>query len=459
MFTNKDLVWGVAAQGLSVGLWLVMLPAVLHYLPPAQVALWLVFVTLVALTQLLELGFQPTLARNVAFVYAGTKTLRSTGVTKDHDGILDPTLLASLQAASRLIYRRVSLSSAAMLWLGGTAYIVNIVPADVEIGPVVWAWIAFSSSQVLNLWFGHLNAFLHGRGDLLLANQAIVLSRLVQLVLGVALIVSGGGLMALGLAALVGAICGRWVALRFVALRNAELKGAAPVTAEMVRSLVRVIWPNASRYGLVLLAAFMITRANTLVATSRVGLIEAAGFALAVQILLTLQSLATLPYNLALPKLNQMRAQAAEQEMRSLFGGALVRSLGLFVIAAAGLVLTGPTLLRLVGSNTDLPGTGLMLALSLVMLLDLNHGLCANLITTDNRVPFVSAWLITGAGIVSTAWLVAPVWGVAGIVAGIALWQAAHNNWRWPREAARSLGTSYATLISDAVRSAKRTSG
>lgn len=455
MFARKDLAWGFAAQGLSVGLWLVMLPAALHYLPPAQVALWLVFVTLVALAQLLELGFQPTLARNVAFVYGGAKTLRATGVEKGVGGTLDPALLAGLLAASRRIYRGVAAAAAAVLWLGGTAYVVAVAPPGEPTGSVVWAWLAFSGGQVLNLWFGHLNAFLHGRGDLLLANQVVVLSRLLQLVVGVTLIVFGGGLMALGLASLVGAAGGRWLAAQFVARRQADFDGAGPVPPEVARELVGVLWHNASRYGLVMLSAFLITRANILIATSRIGLVEAADFALAVQMLLILQSLAMLPFNLALPRLNLMRAQSAEADMRQLFGRALIVSLGLFAVAAAGLVMAGPPMLRLVGSSTGLPGTWLLLALCLVVLLELNHGLCANLITTDNRVPFVGAGLVTGIGIVLTCWFVAPVWGAAGMVAGIALWQAAYNNWHWPREAARSLGTGYAALVLDALLSLK----
>src|SRR6266567_8101153 len=72
--SRRDIYWGYAAQLLNVGAGLILLPVVVRYFSPEDVGLWFVFITLAGLAQLLEFGFQPTLARNTAYVYAGARS-------------------------------------------------------------------------------------------------------------------------------------------------------------------------------------------------------------------------------------------------------------------------------------------------------------------------------------------------------------------------------------------------
>lgn len=451
MLTRRDLAWGLAAQGLNIGLWLVMLPVVLRFLPPAQVALWLVFITIAALAQLLELGFQPTIARNVAYVHGGAQALQATGMEQPLQGPMNTALLAELAAAARFIYRAVAAAAALVLWIGGTAYVLSVTPATESRPDVVAAWAAFSAGYVVNFYFGYLNAFLQGRGDVRQANQVVVVSRLVQLALGCGLVAGGVGLLGLGIASLASTVVGRMLAHRFLARGQALRDTTRPQPAQ-VRALVGVLWHNAGRYGVVMLGAFLISRANVLIATSRVGLVESASFALAMQVLIIVQTLASLPFNLAMPRLSQLQARGETAQARDLFGAALVAGLLLFTGAALAMLALGNPVLAAIGSATRLPTTPLLAAMCLVFLLEVNHGICANLITTGNQVPFVNAGLFTGLAIALTGWFIAPLAGVAGLLASIAAWQLAYNNWKWPLEAAHMLQTGYAALVAGGLR-------
>ena len=61
--TWSNLSWGFLAQGLNIGTGLLLLPMILRYLKPDEIGLWFVFMSLAGLAQLLELGFQPTIAQ------------------------------------------------------------------------------------------------------------------------------------------------------------------------------------------------------------------------------------------------------------------------------------------------------------------------------------------------------------------------------------------------------------
>ena len=446
----------MAAQGLSLGMWLILLPVALRYLPQHEIGLWLVFLTIASLAQLLELGFQPTIARNVAYVYAGAQNLQPAGLLTAASGAVNGQLVANLFAASQRIYTVMAAAAAGLLWIVGTAYVVSIAPSDPSLSTSLFAWLAFSAGYVINFYYGYLNAFLQGRGDMLLSNKVLVTSRIVQLFLSAGLIACGARLLGLGIASLVSTVVGRFMAYRYLRQSSLPTVSGQTASAQQVNDLVKILWHNASRHGAVMVGAFLITRANILIASSRLGLVEATGFALSIQILLILQALAMLPFNLALPRLNLMRAQGRTDAMQRIFGTALAAALGLFVLAAMSLVILGKPLLAYIGSATTLPGPMVLSAFSVVFLLELNHGICGNFITTDNQVPFMKAALFTGLAITTTAWWIAPSFGVVGFLMTIGFWQVIYNNWKWPMEAARLLGASYWRVLGEGFMGLRR---
>ena len=449
--SKRDLFWGVSAQGLGIALWLVMLPVVLRYLPPVEVGLWLVFNTIAGLAQLLELGFQPTLARNVSYVYAGAQDLYHTGLQPGCSADINKQLLATLLAASRRIYGLVALSAAVLLWLGGTAYLHGLTPNGQAFLGVLLSWMTFSAGYIINFYYGYLNAFLQGRGDMVQANKVIAISKVTQLLIGVILIMGGAGLIGLGLASLLSTIVSRIMAHRYVYTKDRSEIQEISASKTEVRRITAVIWHNSGRYGLVLIGAFLITRANILIAASRVGLIESTGYALGIQIMIVMQTLATLPFNLNLPRLNMLRAMGETDETYRVFSTSVATAIMLFGLGAVAFILAGPLLLHSLGRGTILPGTSLLVVLAMVFLLEINHGICANFIATGNHVPFVSAAVVTGLCIVVGSWVLAKPYGVGGLVVSTACCQLAYNNWKWPHEVALLLNKGYLSIIRDGL--------
>jgi O-antigen/teichoic acid export membrane protein len=176
---TADLRWGYLAQVLNLGSGLLLLPFVVRHLSTEQVGLWFVFITLAALAQLLEFGFQPTVVRNTAYVYAGARTLSAVGMPVDLHGTEKPhlPLLTELISACRLIYRTVALLASLALLVGGSVYIRVLAQELPDRLQIIMAWLMYAGGTIANFYFGYANALLQGRGDVTLANKTRIASR------------------------------------------------------------------------------------------------------------------------------------------------------------------------------------------------------------------------------------------------------------------------------------------
>lgn len=447
---RADLAWGYLAQALNLGAGVLLLPVVVRFLPPAQVGLWFVFLTLGALAQLLEFGFQPTLARNMAYAYAGASNLQAQGVPQAPDAGSSPNLAlaAQLQDAAQFIYRWVAIAAAGVLALGGGSYLMTLVP-PAQAQEVLWAWALYGAGQVWNFYYGYLNGLMQGRGDVAAANKVVIVARLAMLLSSVAALVAGAGLVGLGVASFLSCLVGRLVALR---LYRRGAPAPQPVSSRERREILRVLWPNASRLGLVQLGAFLIQRANVLIASSVMGVAAAASFGLTATLLTMLSGVSSVVLQLRIPRLAAAQAARDMPSLRGLFGEVVLLALGVFGLGLGVLLCFGDNMLKLVHSQTPLLPPTLVALLGLVTLLELNHSIAAGYLTTRNRVPFLAASLISGAGIATLSLLWVGPWGALGLIAAQGLVQGAYNNWKWPRAARVELQASWAEILILGVR-------
>lgn len=445
-----DVLWGYTASALNIGAGLILLPVILHYLSPEDVGLWFVFMTLANLAQLLELGFNPTLARNVAYVYAGNQSLKKVGlhVEKNCCNDFDQSLLDALVIAARLIYRYIALLASVVLFLGGSYYIIKVITPAQDITISILAWITFSGGYISNFYFGYINGILQGRGDISDSNKIIVFTKSVFIFFGLCSVVMGFGVLGLGLASLVASILGRILAYHVLYSKYQPFvyDGTGEVTTK-ARELIKILWHNASRLGAVQLGAFFILRGNILIASSFIGLAAAASYAMTITVLMTLTGVATVIAQLQMPHMSALQAKGDRKNLTRLYGQILLFSWITFVIGLVILIVFGDGLMTLIGSKTQLLPTLSLFALGTIFLLEMNHGIAATYLTTMNHIPFVYAALISGLGIIFLAWNMIVPFGVSGLIMAQGLGQLAFNNWKWPLEVSKNLGCTHIQMI------------
>lgn len=442
--------WGYIAQALNIGAGLILLPIILHYLSPEDVGLWFVFITLAGLTQLLELGFNPTLARNAAYVYAGAQTLAKHGLPKELEagGAINLKLLANLVASARKIYQIVAALASIVLLVGGSYYITSLMPPNKDATVTLIAWVFFSSGYIAAFYYGYVNGLLQGRGDVTQANKVVVITRSVLILLGAVAVVAGYGLLGLGVASMLASILGRWIAVHyFYSVERPEMHSLRIKSNIGNTELIKTLWHNASRLGAVQVGAFLIQRGNILIASSFLGLAATASYGMTVTILMALSGVATVICQVQMPHMNSMQAKGDRKGLTAIYGEILIVSWVMYICGLLLLMIFGNDLLEIISSKTQLLPTALLLLLGLVLLLELNHTIAATYLTTVNKIPFLSAALISGLGIVLIAFILVKPMGALGLILAQGLVQLTYNNWKWPKEAIAHLQSKFMQVI------------
>lgn len=446
-----DIFWGYLAQALNIGTGIILLPAILRYMPAHEVGLWFIFMTLSSLAQLLEIGFQPTLARNAAYVYSGAKKLTKYGLQiQNSSNCIDEILLRNLIAASKKIYKKIGIAIALALYIGGSIYITNISSTKSNIDDILYAWIAFSSGTAINFYYGNFNGLLQGRGEVTKASKLIAISRGLLIIIGSTAVILGYGLIGLGVSSLIAAAFGRWAAHKyFYDKKTKELLNQHKADQIKINEITSVIWHNASRFGLVQLGAFLVVRGNILVASSYLGLEESASYGLTITLLAALSSVSMVICQLQMPQMNVLQSQKNKDKLIALFGEINIIGWTIYLIGFAILMLYGKEILTLINSKTLLVEKELLAIIGIIFLLELNHSISATYLTTKNTIPFLSSSLISGAGVLITSMVFVKPFGLWGLALSQGIIQALYNNWKWPNLAKKSLNANIVTIIKE----------
>lgn len=442
--TRRDLVWGYVAQFLNVGTGILLLPIILHYFSPADVGLWIVFVTLGSLAQLLEFGFQPTIARNAAYIYGGARNLQKEGLdySENHKYGIDLTLLGDLIAASRRIYRLISLIAALILLTVGTFYVATLITKEQNYYNALLGWCTFAAGYILSFYFGYINGLLQGRGDVTEANKVVVIQRAMFLVLGIVFTTCGAGLLGLGLASVTAALVGRILAVVYFNKNSVITLKTLPNHEDSAKIMAKTLWFNASRLGAVQLGAFLINRASILIASTALGVSQAASYSLTLTILLALASSCGVIAQINVPYMSSLQVQQDRATLTRIYRNIVLISSFTYVVGFTLLSTLSKPALAVIGSSVPLLPSTQILILGIIIFLEVHHSNAATVLTTTNKVPFMAAALWSGLAIVILSCCVVKPLGIVGMILSQGLIQILYNNWKWPSMILKILGTT-----------------
>ncbi|MBL0641768.1 oligosaccharide flippase family protein [Aeromonas veronii] len=447
---RTDLIWGYSAQLLNIGVGILLLPILVVTLNSEELGLWYVFMAMVSLAQLLEFGFQPTIARQAAYIYNGATEIKRSGLPATVSGELNIDLLVNLIHSSKYIYRWIAILVAVLLWGMGSLYIYTLNYAG-DLTTAYMSWFLFASASVITFYFGYFNALLQGRGDITLVNKVVVASRVSYVLLAIVLLLLKFSLLAIAIASLISCIINRMLISRaFYNTKSRDFKKNKPTA-----NLNKILWANTWRLGLVQFGAFLIQRGNMFIAATYLGLTVAASYGLTMQLSAIIVTLANQLMALQLPKMNALQAACEKNELKNIYASSVLVAFILLISGFAGLTLLGEPILALIGSETKLINSHLLALLGVVLLLETHHSISATYLTTTNQVPFLKAALVSGVGVTILSYALV-YWcdlGVTGLIIGQGVVQLFFNNWYWPKVAMQHLNITPLELVSRGYKS------
>ncbi len=434
--------WMFIFNGARLCSGLLLLPLVLHFLSTADLGMYYVLLSLVALAPIIDFGFAPTVGRFVNFAMGGAEALHAHGPpTPGKLGTPNYDLLWQLLHTTRALYRYLALAVLVILGLWGT-YLVELRIGETS-SPAITrlAWAVTLAATVFDIYWNWWTTYLFGFNEVRTAMRIGVLAMTVKFALAAALLWGGGGLLSVPAATLCSCALQRSLARRQCLAR---LKHHPPPAVVEVKKYFRIFWPNSWRLGVQFVSGYLTVNANTAICLAVFGLAANARYGLSIQVMSIASGMAGVWIYTQWPRIGQCQARHDYAQIRRILWPRIWLQTASFLLLGGAVVLSGPSLLRWLGSHKEMLPTAWLLALMLYTFLDMQFSIWSTLISTGNRLDYL--WPTVAANVGSLGLSLALVHytnlGLGALVLGPLLAGAVFNYWYWPLFAARGIETS-----------------
>lgn len=457
--TKKDIRWSYFALIFSNGVNVILLPFVLSCLSKNELGLWYTFTAIGAIAVLMDFGMMTTITRNVALIWSGVSVLRREGYEvsdREKGGLPNYDLLEQFLGALRVVYFFLSAAVFVLLSTAGSAYIVTVCRGKISPADYLPAWIIYMVAVVVSVYYNYLNAVLKGMGAISESQKTTVISKATQLAISLAGLFLGYGLMSIAVAYLASAVIMRQSANRyfwnyednrskicwrpFIKIRFREVSG-----------LLKIIWPNTYKEGVITLAGYLAGQADILLSSAFLSLEASSAIGLTQQMFTFIIPVGNALYNSYIPLFSTDRIEGNRSDLKQKF--CLSSGVSIYTALFGGLaaIFCAPFILRLIRSHSGIIGPLPAVLMLLYLLLNNNHTLCGSFIATGNRVPTYRAYVFTSVlfCVLQVILLKFTNFGIYALILPILVCQLCYNNWRWPLEVAREFGTTLRELVKE----------
>ncbi|HEY1169823.1 MAG TPA: hypothetical protein VGH19_00515 [Verrucomicrobiae bacterium] len=420
IFGVMQRLWGsayaIASVGtvIRVGANIILLPLMLRTLVPELQALWWVFLSLGALASLADFGFGQVISRVYGFLWAGAEDIKEEGLLAPTES-KEPNLprLRVLNCTVRHLYFWVSFTATVLLALGGTLVLSKPISALADPMQGWLAWGGYLAAVAFNIFTGHWNLACMGVNRVRDLHFSYTAGGVIYLLVAATFLQAGYGLHALIAATFMRGVVSRWITKR----SYYEAVPPDPQTPEkMDVVLLKRLWPNAKKFGLMSLASYLVSQANMMVASHYLPVETVASYGLSVQVVTFMANFSCLWISVKWPQIIILRTQGALDAMSQLFARRLALVVLTFFAGAVALLLLGQPLLKMMAAkSTLLPQEQLMIYLvwAGIQIFPVHF---SHLTYTENVVPFYRLSVFTGVLCVSLALLLTPVYGIYGLL-------------------------------------------
>jgi O-antigen/teichoic acid export membrane protein len=293
---------------------------------------------------------------------------------------------------------------------------------------------------------------LTGRGYIKQAQKALVIYNFSFIIIAYIGLFLGYGLIAVSFAALISCAIERIILINFFYddwIKKVMRERKATISEK--KEIIKILWYNAKKMGVVSIGSFLINRMGQFFVTSFFSLKIAAQYGLTVQIATFISSSSIIYFNTMYPKMIFDYFKGKIDSVRKEFGLCLIIISLFFLMAGFFIILFGNFSLQLINSKTTLLPNSQMILLFLIFFLEIQHSVAANIITFENKIPFVASALFSGFFIIVFTYILLyffnpNVWYILLVQFFV---QLSYNNWKWPLEASRILKKPYFEIINE----------
>lgn len=433
---KSDIVWSYLGVIVSFTASVLSFPVVIYFLDGDLLGLWYVFASIGSISLLFDFGFTLTFARNITYCWSGAKELKKIGT---NDSVLhepDFSLMRDILITCKRVYLVISLFALLLMLTAGTCYILYISREIPGYNHIV-AWIIYSVSLYLNLYYNYYDSFLRGVGSIKQANQNRVFARLFQLVIMVLLLIIGMRILGLAIASLSFGIIfrflGKYYFYNYKNIGKELNKIKSPIDGSKIKNLFFTVWFNAWRDGVVTLSIYLSSQASVILCSLYLSLTETGVYSVCLQIVNIVMSLSSTLYATYQPMIQSFWVKKDILNIRLIMARILIVYISSFLIGTLGVVLLGVPILHFIKPELIIP-IPLLLGLFFSMFILKYRDCFTSYLSCTNRLIYMPAFLSSSvlSILFSLIFLHFFNLGTWGLVIGQLLSQVIFNAWYWP---------------------------
>lgn len=426
---KRALLWGYVAQLFQYGTALLILPIVLNKLPSDDMAIWYIFMSINSIVSLIDFGFSLSISKQVSFVYSGVTSLRKEGIFDYNYEDINIKLLNDLYKTCVSLYRKISFIIGIVLLFGGSIYIYLVV--DCLTTSVIISWLLFIVSVIFNFYYEYILVFIRGRGLIEEMNKLIIISKGIHILTLYILILLDLGLLSLVISNFISTLVLR-VLGKSIMIESDKMEEIKKYNS--YNDLTKIIWYNAKRYGIANLGVALLAQSNIFLSGIFLSLETVSGLGLTIQIFTILTVIARVPLTSYLPKFSSLFVKNEISKIKRYFIVCQIQCYTIFFIGCVLILFGGNIILmEIIHSQTLLPPISLLVLYCVFYLMELTHGNCVTLISSENKVIYYKASVFSGIiSIISTLILLYFGAGIYSFPLGLIAGGLPYNAWKWP---------------------------
>lgn len=431
--TKKDVIWSYVAQFFNLGIGFITLPAILKMLNADEVGLNYILVSINSVISLFDMGFSSQFGKNITYVLSGAQTIEKEGVSVSYNESINEKLLSSILSTAKSIYKKLSFIAMIPLLTFGTYYVWTITNNGTSVDNLILIWSIFCISCFFNLYFLYFNSFLQGRGFIKEAKQGQILSRIIQIIIMLTMLICGCGLISVVVANLIAPFAFRYYAnYKFSDNYINEIQKKYQATSEDINKLFHILLYNAKKVGIIGILAAVLGYASTLVVGAFLSLAEVGSYGVMIQLLGIIGGMSTILFYSLTPEMSKLIVKNQLPELREKFGLSLfvfiiLQLLGLIIMIIA------PMFFKIFGFNTKLPSLTIIIFFCIYKFIELYQSLFSQLLLIGNDLIFYKSAILTGISSITLQFVFLYLgYGFWGILFAYLIPLCAYSAWKWP---------------------------
>jgi O-antigen/teichoic acid export membrane protein len=410
-------------------------------LPSEEMGLWGIFLNLATLTVLLDFGFSNSFSRNITYVYSGVKELKTKGYAVAETSEVDYGLLKTLLSAMKRYYGIAALVFLIIFLAGSPFYISSVLEQYSGDKQTIWiAWYIFGALLAYELYTYYYNSILTGRGLVKRNMQIIVFSQSIRIVVTLAFLFAGLGIISLVLGLLISDIVNRLLAHRAFYDRETKAK-LAEATAARGWDTIKTLAPNSLKIGFTSLSYFLRNQSIVLIAPFYLSLSQIAEFGISKQLISVISALGLAWYHTFYSQTAQYRVRENIDGVKRLYIKGTLNLIFMFIIGGSILLMFGNDVLLFIKSKTPLLCSNYLFLMLLFVFFEARQIMANGTLIAKNEVPFFKADIISGVCSVLVLLLMFNFTslGVLSLILSTGLVLCVYMNWKVPITLAKEI--------------------